>query len=262
MLLRQNKDGALAITQPAHAWLSGLMAAAWGNDHFQRPQPRQEVILAAGLHDIGWLSRDTVPVLDRESGLPQIFAQVPAAVHTKLWRHGVEQACTLSAYAALLVSQHGDTIYDKTFDPGTASAEAAAAVKSFREDQHVFQMQTIAACRRDPTLAAFASDAQILFNKRLIAALDTLSLRLCWGVEGDVMIDDVPVSTDDMTTLRLQSLGDDTVAISPWPFDRAALSVHVEGRFLRQRFNDEAELTHAFARIDPVTVTLRLQPGS
>jgi len=52
MLLRKDGLDVIAIPQPCHAWLSGQMARAWGNEHFAAPMPYDEVCLAAGKHDI------------------------------------------------------------------------------------------------------------------------------------------------------------------------------------------------------------------
>ena len=55
MLHRADPDGPIVITQPAHAWVSGQLAQAWGNESFGEFAPREEVCLAAEQHDIGWL---------------------------------------------------------------------------------------------------------------------------------------------------------------------------------------------------------------
>jgi hypothetical protein len=64
MLLRKDGLDVIAIPQPCHAWLSGQMARAWGNEHFAAPMPYDEVCLAAGKDDIGWLDWETTPALD------------------------------------------------------------------------------------------------------------------------------------------------------------------------------------------------------
>jgi Protein of unknown function (DUF3891) len=64
MLLRKDGLDVIAIPQPSHAWLSGQMARAWGNRRFAAPTPYDEVCLAAGQHDIGWLDWEMRPALD------------------------------------------------------------------------------------------------------------------------------------------------------------------------------------------------------
>ena len=53
MLFREDPDGVIAIPQPSHAWLSGQMVRAWGNEVFARPAPYEDVCLGAEQHDVG-----------------------------------------------------------------------------------------------------------------------------------------------------------------------------------------------------------------
>jgi hypothetical protein len=39
VLLRRDGDGVVAIGQPAHAWVSGQFARAWGNERFGAVDP-------------------------------------------------------------------------------------------------------------------------------------------------------------------------------------------------------------------------------
>ena len=66
MILRPDGDGGsvVAIGQASHAWLSGQLARAWGNDAFAAPAPREEVVLGALQHDIGMAD------WDRDAGAP------------------------------------------------------------------------------------------------------------------------------------------------------------------------------------------------
>ena len=52
MLHREDERGLIIIGQPAHAWVSGQLARAWGNDGFGRFAPWEEVCLAAEQHDV------------------------------------------------------------------------------------------------------------------------------------------------------------------------------------------------------------------
>lgn len=259
MLLRQEDGGVLAITQPAHAWLSGVMANAWGNALFAGPQPRQDVCLAASLHDIGWLDWEESPDFDPGTGWPRVFADVPAEQHTQLWTRGVRRVATLSRYAATLVSMHGDTIYDKTFDPAAARPEAAEAVRLFRAEGAAFQRAAMNGLRQDPAYAAFASEWQLAANKRLIGAVDTLSLQICWGT-ARAEVADVPLAEDRVTTLVLNRDGD-RVRLDPWPFDRSALTLNIPGRRLPGPFRSKSDMDAALAGAETSTLEITLSPG-
>ena len=70
-------DGAwLAIGQPAHAWVSGQAARAWGNAAFAAPAPWEEVCLAAEQHDIGMAAWDLAPMLNPRTGRAYAFAEM------------------------------------------------------------------------------------------------------------------------------------------------------------------------------------------
>jgi hypothetical protein len=80
-----NDDGALAIGQLSHAWLSGQLARAWGNDRFSAPEPREGIALGAQQHDIGWARFDLEPRFNPESGLPRTFLELTAEEHLAIW---------------------------------------------------------------------------------------------------------------------------------------------------------------------------------
>ena len=72
MLLRPDGDDTIVIGQPAHAWLSGQLARAWD----PRPEPWEEVCLAAEQHDIGMAEWELAPRLNPGTGLPRSFMEL------------------------------------------------------------------------------------------------------------------------------------------------------------------------------------------
>ena len=52
MIVRYESDGSIVmITQNDHAQLSGLFAAHWGNEKFEKPRPYPSLVRAAMFHD-------------------------------------------------------------------------------------------------------------------------------------------------------------------------------------------------------------------
>jgi hypothetical protein len=131
MLLRTDGLDVIAIPQPSHAWLSGQLARAWGNDQFAARVPNEDVCLATELHDIGWLAWEEAPALDAGTGRPLPFSKVAPKEHIGLWREGVRRAHAFGRYPALLVSLHADTIYARHFNFAKSSLGDAAAVRAF-----------------------------------------------------------------------------------------------------------------------------------
>ena len=88
MLLREDDDAVITIGQPSHAWLSGQLARAWGNERFGPVEPREEVCLGAEQHDIGMAAWDLTPTRNPDTGLPRSFMEMPLGVHLELWSAG------------------------------------------------------------------------------------------------------------------------------------------------------------------------------
>jgi|GEM_PF-5530565 len=157
MLLRRDGLDVIAIPQPSHAWLSGQIARDWGNEHFAAPTPYDEVCLAAGQHDIGWLDWAMTPALD-------------------------------------------------------------------------------------------------------VAALDRMSLEICWGVKKEIKIPNVPTAGAGTTELCMQPRAGDGLVLddlvrNPWPFRTAGVALRAEGKRLRGRFATEADLHRALDEAEAALVT-------
>jgi hypothetical protein len=262
MLLRQAESGIIAIPQPNHAWLSGQLCRAWGNACFAAPTPREDVCLAAGLHDIGWLQWEAAPSFDLQTGLPREFLKVPPPVHTGIWRDGVKWAHAYGRVVALHVSLHADTLYSRFFDFNRATPEDARLVRDFLDEQHGVRAEIIASLRSDPESAADASDQNIECNRLLIAAFDWMSLKICWGIKEETLIPDVPVSADERTKLVLHPRNSEgrKLTVDPWPFTTDEVEVKAEGKLLRGRFSDANEMRQALAEAETVVVKAKLRP--
>ena len=257
MLLRQTAGGAIAITQPHHAWLAGELARAWGAG-FEVPAPHEDVFCALALHDIGWLDWERAPTIDSETGYPHQFDKVEATVHTRLCTSGVEAARRYGLLPALHVSRHGVAIYELTFDNDTARHEQAKAVREFVEQQLIFQTNFIAQLVRRPERASFVTPEHLEKTKRFIVAVDTLSLHLCWGVTDDVSIDNVP-TTDGSTQIKLRRKSAHEISLQPWPFVGDVLSVLIEGRMLTPA-RDQAGLDNVLHMAPTVFRSVSLVP--
>jgi hypothetical protein len=258
MLLRQDGDAVIAISQPAHAWVSGQLARAWGNARFASPSPHEAVCFAAEQHDIGWLTWEAAPGFDRPSGRPQTFMQLRPAIHTGLWREGVQRARIYGRYPALLVSLHAHTIYSRFFNFEKAEPEDAALVRAFLDEQLAVQESLLATLRTDPAYAEGSAPETVECNRLLVAAFDWMSLNLCWGVADATRIPDVPVSGSERIELTLRAGADNGVIVDPWPFRTERVCVQAEGRRLQGRFPDEGAMRYALEVAEPVQITIAL----
>jgi hypothetical protein len=103
MLYREVKQGRVAITQPMHAWVSGQLARAWGNERFGEVTPLEEVCLGAEQHDVGHIAWEQAPTLNQVTGLPYSFLEMPRQLHVQLWSQAARLVLPQGRYASLLV---------------------------------------------------------------------------------------------------------------------------------------------------------------
>ena len=261
MVLRHDATGVLAVGQPSHAWLCGQLARAWGNERFGAVQPLAEVALGAEQHDVGMGRWDLTPVRNPDTGLPQSFMEMGAAVNAGLWSVGPARLVTQSRYGALLAIMHGRRLYERQQLESAAPADATA-IGAFLEHAGELEATLLASLRADPVVAAYATPELVARNSQLVWIWDTISLALLldWapfklrsvptadGEAVDVAMDPAPGSAG----------GAVSVSLDPWPFAVEAVRLHCEGRRLERGFDSDAQLADGLARARWETVEFEL----
>jgi Protein of unknown function (DUF3891) len=248
MLFRDQHSGVLAISQLAHAWISGQILRAWRD---RLPEP---LLLAAEQHDIGWLDWETAPSFNPQTGRPHLFREIGAAMHAPMWTKGVERArAAWGAHVALLVSRHGGLIYRRYIDRHrVAEADAAAA------DQYLASQAPV-----EHAWATFLQldDETMRRETGLVAFADALSLALCGDLKAPLELE---ASGRAGETIRLRLAEKPrapfTFTLSPWPFGEDALTFEGEARALpaEGRFPDEATMRRWLAAPERVAFQARL----
>ncbi len=243
MLLRHDERGVLAIGQASHAWISGQLARAWGNERFGVVEPWEEVCLAAEQHDIGMAEWDTEPTYNPRTGLPHSFTEMPLKTHIELWTAAPQKLIAQSRYAALLVSMHGYRLYERR-DLTRLDAPDAQLVADYLDGQRRLQDRLRAALQDDSAASQHAAAEQITRNSDLLWTWDLLSLAMCldWAPH---TAKNVPTSTEP-TNIELTAPAPATMAFDPWPFRAApSLTVRCEGIRLNERYGSAEELQAA-----------------
>jgi Protein of unknown function (DUF3891) len=240
MLLRRDADDVIAIGQPAHAWLSGQLARAWGNERFGEVAPWEEVCLAAEQHDIGMAAWDAKPKLNPETGFPRSFMELELDDHLEIWWRAAPLVIPQSRYAALLVSMHGTALYERRNLDRLAPREVER-VRAFLDGQRDLQSRLI---------AGFDAD-QVRRNQRLVWAWDSLSLGLLldWS---PFELEAVPAAGGELDV----AVRDGT--LDPWPFAQSRITVRCEGRRLTDRHDQEATMREALEAAPWVMIEIEL----
>lgn len=243
MLLRRAGDGVIAIGQPAHAWVSGQLARAWGNTRFGTVEPYEDVCLAAEQHDAGMAAWEVRPTFNERTGLPRSFMELSLDEHLEIWWSAAPLVAAQSPYAAILVSMHGTALYERR-DLARLSAEDADRVRAFLAGQRELQEQLLAALGADPQV--------VRRNQRLVWTWDSLSLALLldWP---PFELEGVPAADGEIDV----AVRDGT--LDPWPFAAPALTVRCEGRRLAGPYADQEEMRAALAAAPWETVVISVR---
>jgi len=241
MLVRPDGDGTLVIGQLSHAWLSGQLARAWGNDAFPRAEPPEEVALGAEQHDIGWARVDLAPPFNASTGLPRNFLELTVEEHLAIWRHAPDLLESQSLHAALVVSLHGRSLSELR---ARAAPERAQPLEEHIREERARQERL---CE-----VLGVPDSTLERTRRQMWTWDGLSLALCnqWR---PFVANDVP-GHDGLVELELRERADGAVTIVPWPLASERVEVRCEARRIGARYEDEAQMRLALESAEPVTL--------
>ena len=243
MLLRRDGDQAVAIGQPAHAWISGQLARAWGNARFGAVEPYEDVCLAAEQHDAGMAPWEVRPTFNDQTGLPRSFMELTLDEHLEIWWRAAPLVVPQSPYAALLVSMHGTSLYERRNLDRLPTADADR-VRAFLAGQRELQERLIAGLGADTE--------RVRRNQRLIWTWDSLSLGLLLGWP-PFELEAVPAADGSVDIAVRDS------TLDPWPFATPAVTVRCEGRRLAGPYADEETMRAALAAAPWETVEIVLR---
>jgi hypothetical protein len=249
MLVRRDDQGALAIGQLSHAWLSGQLARAWGNEDFPAPDRREEIALGAEQHDIGWALFDLRPGLSAKSGLPRDFLELSAEEHLAIWTDAPDHLLSQSQHAALVVSLHGCSLSELRARGDPAHLQALTS--------HIDAERA----RQSRLRASLGlTEQQTKRTQRQMWAWDGLSLALCSGWDS-FTARDVP-TRDGLTEIELHARDDGMFTLDPWPFSQPLLEVRCEARRLQSGYEDERVMQRALDVAQLVTLVFELLPAA
>jgi hypothetical protein len=259
VIVGERSHGLLMVRQVDHQDQCALMAEAWGAPGWARPEPWGPVVAAAAIHDEGWRAWDDAPCVDAR-GAPIDFPDLDRAVHAPMYRRGIAAAREVGTRCGLLVSLHGQGLYEKRMGlDGTPPDRASrpALEREFVEEQERLQHRLASDLGDPPGLDAWSWAAY-----RLLQAWDMLSLYLCWrglATGATWTLPQVPRAAGDPGVgLRVTPAGPLACAIDPWPFRDDAVELPVRAREIpARRYADDAGLRAALEAAPWTTVPLR-----
>lgn len=268
MIVSRRPEGLLVVRQVDHQDQCRLMARAWGANGFERLDRWPSVERAAERHDEGWRSWERWPEID-DRGRPTDFADLDRTAHVRLYSEGIRAAAGLSDEVGLLVSMHGQGLYEKRLGldgPPPPRAGRPVGIGAFLAGQDRLQAALRARLGGGEALASWAWAAY-----RLLQAWDLLSLYLIWralpaGHAG--VLPAVPRhADDDGVAIALTPSGPRCGAMDPYPFAVDPLELPVRSRLIEDRpYRSHTDLRRALDdapwRTETVSVEAAAAPGA
>ena len=258
MIVRYESDGSIVmITQNDHAQLSGLFAAHWGNDAFEKPHPYESAVRAAMFHDRGWIRYETGPRLNKDTGKTPNYREVPNDDdQLQAFEWAGDWLSSIDAYAGLLISRHRTGLWQSRY--GVMRQPPAIQRGKLSDGIAAFIVRGEA---RQKAAAQGLDPEELAKNYHLLQVWDLLSLYICSQEQlTNDAIEPVPTGYADGAGVRMELMPVEatTIAIEPYPFDRPSLTGSVIYRRLpRTTFKDDRELQAVYfgtaPRIAPVT---------
>ncbi len=238
-----------AISQPAHALISGRILAAWS------APLHPDTVLAAEQHDMAWIDWEVSPSFDPATGRPHFFRHIGASLHAPMWDKGVERASAAwGRHVALLLSRHGSTIYERFSDRHRSVGTEARTEDDRAAQDYLARHRPL----QDSWRRALGLEADDVAREAdLLACVDTLSLILCGALPAP---SGLAVAGRTLTLAAVPGTSV-TYSLDPWPLAVDEIVFETEARALPSsgRFSDEAGMRAWLANPARVTMSSSLR---
>ena len=263
MIVRYESDGSLVmITQNDHAKLSGLFAAHWGNEQFERPHPLVSTVRAAQYHDAGWLRYETKPYFDPSTGKTPNFREVPNdRTQLESYQWALDWVTAIDGYAGLLVSKHRTGLWQSRY--GVIKQPSFPSRGKLSDEIIAFIARNE---MKQKAIGAAFDQHEVAVNYQLLQVWDLMSLYLCTQERlKEEAIEPVPTRyvEGEGLCLRLTPLSPGRIAIDPFPFDQSPFKVNVVYRRLPEsRFADAHAFEAAYFGAAPQVACFTFEPAA
>lgn len=270
-MIRRDDDGHwLLISQVDHARIAAEIAAVWGNERVATLLLPDQLVPAIRHHDDGWQEWSKSPRIDRETGEPRNFTEMPMREATGLWsksiavcsgradtlRQADDAAGRLSDLGGLWVSRHFCWLAERALESRQDDVEECRALERFLDAQSQLQAELRRQAVRDFEECDVGSLIEIGF--RYLQFFDGLSLWLCCAERSEPLDFELP----DGQTVRLDPQSSSRITVTPYPLSVERLELAVQARRIPiRRFLDDNDLHAALRDAPQIRLEWRLDPA-
>jgi hypothetical protein len=276
MVCPYSESHILLILQIDHSRIAGLLAAHWGNDEFAKPSPYASMVLAAQEHDSGWWDWEIKPTVSKEGWPPDYIGSIKhlgQGVWLSLYGQGIERLSAKDAYAAYLVSMHGEGLLTKGMGllPSMPDYTSDPAVQNFIAEQKKLRAGLLDKLRKDPSLQDAMGNTEVWTNFKLMEVFDQFAQFVCNRYPfnsqarkngpnnrlADVPVPVAPGKSD--VTITVDVRNETKAVVRPFPFDVNPLRLSFEGRLVpNQRYSGQDAFLEDFYRAERIIINYEL----
>lgn len=275
MIRREVGDEYWLIAQNDHAILSGQLAEQFGGPGIQ--SPTQSAITGIAMHDAGWPLHDDAPTVNNDH-IPIDVFESRREVALKVWTASADRAAAVDPYAGLLVSLHSLAL--SVFASTQTSFKHEKVDMSdprTRFDMNKFQHRQIElqeqlrqklGMRTDlPLRNGLAEESddprekQLIFDFRLLQALDKISLGICCTKPPFAKIEPVHLTAGDRPIgLQLDRPDAHLLLLRPWCFRAQEIRLEVPYKpVAATRYESDVHLRTAYSAATRKTFSITLR---
>ncbi|WP_044022269.1 DUF3891 family protein [Bacillus sp. SG-1] len=249
MIIRENNDSFIMITQHDHAFLSGEITRQLNRSLLKSDSYFNDAVYAAREHDRGWIGLDETPIWNDQADAPYTFSDYPLLPKLAFYKIGLHEIESMNPYAALLCSMHFCSFFSQSKDP-----DGIHFIHEETKRQKKIKQNT-------PEL-----DQQLLHQHfALLQFSDNLSLYLCLNDPGVEKQDEHPWFRNGFKNTQLfhpkQKLlkahwkSQDEVIIESFPFMKD-FELALPYKKVSKNFKKELGIAEAYKKAEAVQKTI------
>jgi hypothetical protein len=249
MIIREPSNGeAIVIGQTDHSRFVGQLAAHWGNEQVTRPDPWESVVRAAIYHDYGWLTYETDPLVNEESGDPYRFLELPLKERQlQSYQWCIDWMAGTDLYSALIISRHRTGLWKGRYG---FIKHPLGKYDLHKLDRRIVELIERNEAWQEKVMDSLDEHSKRTFptNYRMMQVWDLLGLYFCCQEPYEDYIDPIATSSDgDVARMRMTPVGDRKVVFDPYPFDEPSLKVQLSCKRLPyKRYSSAGEFREAY----------------
>lgn len=167
MIVREDQENLIFITQHDHAYISGEFLMHFKKD-FIDLEHYESLKFAVHQHDRAWIIPDANPIMNDATNFPYTFIDYPEKLKIHFYKIGIEQVNQANSYAAILCSMH----YSSFFKHSNSDAGKQFYERELLRQQHLMNKLKI------------PHDRLLQYQLKILRFCDNLSLYVCMNKPG------------------------------------------------------------------------------